>query len=613
MTILLPAALWLTTKSGFNALIGGIVLLGFDIFLASGLLAGNGNKADGRRHRRRNDDVPIPSSSPDERRLRELLPRLISHQLTAAGRFDTDRIAAEPQAWDEAERLLRRLMENWQLWDQRHQGLEAAAEECRLKATGKARELEGLEREMSRRESLLAGLSQEWEVWLQDRHLPVDLSPEAALDVFRLAEQGRDWLGRLDALSAKMNTLQEAADAFEQDYRTWCGVRGVDVAADVDSTPDSTANEDVTNAIAVTYDAAPFSNDLEVEGGLDDASGKVPVGWSEPPARSVSSVLRKALAELDIQLELKARHERLGDRRVPLEEELARNRDRQEAIEAAERHLLEESGAPDGEAYLRYGAEAERKRQLQSELRQAELVLFSSMNVQQRHEMEVLLRGHEEDSLAKLAEKAYAKLEEAEAERRQLQERRGRLLQEQESLEARGLQEDLQQQLAEQQAALAGALDRYAVMAVCNELISRVRKIYEEERQPQVLQAASSYLAEMTGGTYRRILMKMGSQELMAEHRDHGPINSSYLSRGTAEQLYLAMRLALSGAVSGRAAMPVLLDDLFVNFDAARMAGTLSVLNRFADHHQVIMMTCHAHVVDGVKAQFPEAQIIQMS
>lgn len=560
LTILLPAALWFTTKSGWSALLGGIVLLGFDVYLASGLLSGSRNQADGRRMRRRSiHGEAALSSSPDERRLRELLPRLITHPLSAAGRVDAGWVDVEPQALEEEERGLRKLMENWQLWDQRHEALETAAEDCRFKAEGKARELEGLEREMSRRESHLAGLSQEWEEWLQERHLHGELSPEAALDVFRLAEQGRDWLGRLDALSLKMTALQEAADAFERDCREWTG----------------------------------------------DRNGS--------PVWNASSELRRALAELEIQLDLKARRERLADKRIPLEEELGRNMDRQEAVQAAERHLLEESGAADGEAYLRYGAEAERKQQLQSELRQAELVLFSSMSEPQRVELEELLRGQEEEILTRSAEAARMKLEEAEAERRQLQERRGRLLQEQESLEARGLQEDLQQQLAEQQAALDGAVDRYAVMAVCNELITRVRKIYEEERQPQVLQAASAYLAEMTGGTYRRILMKMGSQELMAEHRDHGPISSSYLSRGTAEQLYLAMRLALSGAVSGQAAMPVLLDDLFVNFDAARMEGTLSVLKRISERHQVIMMTCHAHVVDSVKAQFPGAQIIEMS
>ncbi|WP_410769647.1 AAA family ATPase [Fontibacillus sp. BL9] len=566
LTILLPAVLWLTAKSGWGALLTGILLLCFDGYLALELFSGSRKKRDPRRRSFTGSaGWSASTATPEENGLRELLPQLIGHAQTAAGISSPGgpSFAFEPERWDEEERTLRRLMEQWQLWDQRHEGLEAQARECRFKAAGKAEELEGLERELSRKETIFNEMAREWENWLQERHLPGDLSPEAAMDVFRLAEQGKDWLSRLDALYARISALQVETADFERDWREQIG--------------DADESEAVTQGT------------------------------------SVAGAFRKALAELELQLGLKIRQERIVDKRTPLEEELGRNQDRLAAVQAAEHHLLEESGASDGETYLRYGAEAETRERLQSDIRQAELVLFGSLNEEQIHEFEKLLRGLDEESLLRSAEEAKRKLEEAELGRQQLQERRGRLLQEQESLEARGLQDHMQQQLAEQQAALEGTLDRYAVMAVCHELISRVRKIYEEERQPEVLQAASGYLAEMTGGTYRRILMKMGSQELMAEHRDHGPIGSAYLSRGTAEQLYLSMRLALSGAVSGRANMPILLDDLFVNFDAGRLAGAMSVLKNVADKHQLIMMTCHAHVIEGVKSVFPEAQIIAMA
>ncbi|RCX21691.1 uncharacterized protein YhaN [Fontibacillus phaseoli] len=564
LTILLPAVLWLTAKSGWGALLTGIVLLGFDGYLALELFSGNRKKRDTRRRGVTSGaGWPASTATSEENGLRELLPQLIGHAETAAGLSSPGWTLFESERWDEEERALRRLMENWQLWAQRHEGLEVQAGECRYKAAGKAEELEGLERELSRKETVFNEMAREWENWLQERHLPGDLSPEAAMDVFRLAEQGKDWLGRLDVLSARISALQEEADDFERECR--------------EQTGDADARE------------ATFH------------------------ARSAAGAFRTAMAELEIQLGLKSRQERILDKRVPLEEELGRTQDRLAAVLAAEHHLLEESGATDGEAYLRYGAEAETKEKLRSGIRQAELALFGSLNEERKQEFEELLRGLDEESLLRSADEARRKLEESEHGRQQLQERRGRLLQEQESLEARGLQENMQQQLAEQQAALEGALDRYAVMAVCHELISRVRKIYEEERQPEVLQAASGYLAEMTGGTYRRILMKMGSQELMAEHRDHGPIGSAYLSRGTAEQLYLSMRLALSGAVSGRANLPILLDDLFVNFDAGRLAGALSVLKNVSEKHQLIMMTCHAHVIEGVKSNFPEAQIIAMA
>ncbi|MNP41935.1 hypothetical protein D3C76_1356670 [compost metagenome] len=72
------------------------------------------------------------------------------------------------------------------------------------------------------------------------------------------------------------------------------------------------------------------------------------------------------------------------------------------------------------------------------------------------------------------------------------------------------------------------------------------------------------------------------------------------------------MRLALSEAVSGHAPLPLLLDDLFVNFDEGRLERALSVLQTVADRQQIIMMTCHEHVVRRVQTLLPAANIIRM-
>ncbi|WP_334073317.1 MULTISPECIES: AAA family ATPase [Paenibacillus] len=560
LTMLLPVLLWMVTHSVWSALLGGVVLFVIDAYLFLAVRESGGRKP--RQRRRGGRLLSEPAASPEELRLREILPRLIAHPLTAAGSRSVTASLAESERWDEEERLLRRLMEQWQLWDQRQAALEAAAAEARLKTAGKLDELSALQRELARKETEFAGLAREWEDWLRERRLSGDLSPEAAMDVFRLAEQGREWLARLESLSAKHAAAKLEADAFERDGRALLGeLRGTESAA--------------PGAMAAT--------------------------------------VRQAKAELDIQLELEARRQRLADRLDPLEEELGRRKARLEAIAAAERHLLDESGAEDGEMYLRFGAEAAKRERLYAELRQAELVMFGTMDEAQRRQLEELQRDHEEETLIRRTEKAGERLQEAKQHRQRLLERRGRLLQEKETLEQRGLEDDVNQQLAEQQAALGEAFDRYAVMAVSQELIARVRKIYEEERQPQVLQQASRYFEKMTGGVYGRILVKMGSQELLAEHRDVGPVASSYLSRGTAEQLYLAMRFALSEAVSGRESLPLLLDDLFVNFDAGRLAGVLSVLKEVSESRQLILMTCHAHVAEGVRTHLGNVQLVELA
>ncbi|SMF63932.1 Uncharacterized protein YhaN [Paenibacillus barengoltzii J12] len=557
LTVALPVILWLTADAPWAAAATAAALLGLDAALASAAFR-SASPAGERRLRRGAAAFGPGDDAGPEARLGALLSRLVRHPQSAAAASRSRSGAApssRPVDWDEEERQLRRLMEAWLLWDQRHAALQGEAEAALSQASAARDELAAAERELTRREANFEELAGQWETWLTERKLSADLSPEAAADVFRLAEQGRDWLARLDGLAAKMAALRAENERFEQE------------------------------CLAYGDPAAP-----------DQAA----------------AVLRAALSRLDSALEARKHHDQLSAQLLPLEEEGQRLDDRLRQLRESEQALLAEAEAADGEELLRLGAAKERREALEREVRQLELMLFAGLDEAKREELEQLLRTTEEAELRQCLDTAEEELAQAEAWLGQLQEQRGRLLQEQESLAARCLRDDLMQQLEEQRAALRDCLDQYAVMAVCHELIGRARRVYEEERQPAVLQVASGYFAEMTGGTYRRIVMKIGTQELMAEHAELGPLESAQLSRGTAEQLYLSMRLALSEAVSGSHPLPLLLDDLFVNFDEVRLVRALSVLRKVADRQQLIMMTCHEHVVRHVQTLLPEAKIVHM-
>jgi hypothetical protein len=70
------------------------------------------------------------------------------------------------------------------------------------------------------------------------------------------------------------------------------------------------------------------------------------------------------------------------------------------------------------------------------------------------------------------------------------------------------------------------------------------------------------------------------------------------LSRGTREQLFVSLRLALVSAYARRGIhLPMILDDVFVNFDAGRTKTAVAVLRDFAKQgHQLLVFTCHEHV-----------------
>jgi len=76
------------------------------------------------------------------------------------------------------------------------------------------------------------------------------------------------------------------------------------------------------------------------------------------------------------------------------------------------------------------------------------------------------------------------------------------------------------------------------------------------------------------------------------------PVEVPGLSEGTRDQLYLALRLAaLDQQASQGSRMPLIADDLFINFDDRRTEAGLQVLGNISRRMQVILLTHHDHLV----------------
>lgn len=75
------------------------------------------------------------------------------------------------------------------------------------------------------------------------------------------------------------------------------------------------------------------------------------------------------------------------------------------------------------------------------------------------------------------------------------------------------------------------------------------------------------------------------------------------MSTGTADQLYLALRVASVEDYLERASpLPFVADNLFTNFDDVRAAAGFNVLGQLAQRTQVLFFTHHRHLVDIAQA-----------
>jgi uncharacterized protein YhaN len=142
------------------------------------------------------------------------------------------------------------------------------------------------------------------------------------------------------------------------------------------------------------------------------------------------------------------------------------------------------------------------------------------------------------------------------------------------------------------------AIAAWRERAAVSLFLERIREEYEQHRQPETLQEASKYMAQLTDGRYTRIWTPLAHDILFVDTAEGQSLSVQVLSRGTREQLFVSLRLALVAAYARRGIhLPMILDDVFVNYDAGRTRTACSVLREFAKQgHQLLVFTCHEHV-----------------
>ncbi|MDB4867527.1 MAG: hypothetical protein JWR03_1860, partial [Cohnella sp.] len=296
-----------------------------------------------------------------------------------------------------------------------------------------------------------------------------------------------------------------------------------------------------------------------------------------------------------------------------LEQAEAAAAESKKALEEAEMeiaHAIRQADAEDEGSYERRLRIDERRRNLLRERKEAELRMEAGRTEQSAARLYELLQTLDEAALTTALRQAEEAWKAADLERTGLLDRRGRLAQELERLQREAETEDRLLHLSELESSLEQLAERYAILAICDRLLKETKAVFEEERQPEVLRLASRYFSQMSAGAYTRITAPADSSAIYAETEDRRVTDSAFLSRGTQEQLYLAMRFALAEAASREVPLPLLLDDLFVHFDERRLRQTVPVLGEISQTRQVILFTCHRHVATAIQEGWPSARVI---
>jgi len=131
---------------------------------------------------------------------------------------------------------------------------------------------------------------------------------------------------------------------------------------------------------------------------------------------------------------------------------------------------------------------------------------------------------------------------------------------------------------------------------------------------PPMASLASEFLGEITDGAYEELLINrdLGISVRVPQTARMNDAPERSLSKGTVDQIYLALRLAMvQGLSEDGERIPMLLDDPFANYDDRRLERAMRLLVRLGEKNQILVFTCRDDVVRAANAV--SAPILELS
>ncbi|MCX5977238.1 MAG: AAA family ATPase [Coprothermobacterota bacterium] len=400
-----------------------------------------------------------------------------------------------------------------------------------------------------------------WQAFLQSAHLELTLSPEGALAAFTKAEIAREKQRAILQLDLDLARMASAISSFQA-------------------------------SLADVLEACHRS------------------GQRGDPLLQVSSLARELALEIDKERQQK-------DLRSGVEKDLPQLDEMKRKLEAREGELkafLLLGSATDPEQFRSNQANWIKRRALEETIRQSERNLRRIRGEGAAFEsfltaLAVALPQDLQGSKEQLAD-AQRRLEE---EAQTMAEKKGGLLGSIQELERTDEGEVLRARRIDRIDQLAHAARRWAVLTLADTFLGKAMRKFEQERQPEVLRVAQEFFARLTGGRYTAIVRPMDEEKLYVMDRDGSRKALDELSTGTAEQLYLALRFGfISEFERGNEPLPIILDDVFVNFDPERFQAACGAVGKLAETHQVFTFTCHPQIAEKMAQMMPSSRVIQL-
>jgi uncharacterized protein YhaN len=185
-----------------------------------------------------------------------------------------------------------------------------------------------------------------------------------------------------------------------------------------------------------------------------------------------------------------------------------------------------------------------------------------------------------------------------------------------EAMDGNARQAELAEQAEARRAQVLEDVRRYAELTIARQILEQEIDTYRRANQGPLLERAGRLFGALTRGAYPTVLSDAGDDgrlRLVAQNASGREVPVEALSNGTRDQLFLALRLAtLAASLERSETMPLVADDILIEFDDERTRATLEVLAGFGERTQILLFSHHRHVADQARALGARARVVEL-
>jgi uncharacterized protein YhaN len=329
-----------------------------------------------------------------------------------------------------------------------------------------------------------------------------------------------------------------------------------------------------------------------------------------PEEQKISVEIRRLDEDRAKHENSRTRHDQLSVEISGIDSRCSTRRERFEQVQGECEELIKDGSARDEEEFLRRGQFHEKLRSLEVEITNYESAI-----------RKVAGTPNLDDIRAELTDQSLDRLRAEEVQLKgrvvELDENRANALREKGAAEKRRMDLDADNRVAALRAKEEALLEELAVdahdwarHAAAKHLLDDAMERHAQANQPRVIREACKYFEKITGGRYTKVFAPAGEDSFQVIDSEGRIKDAADLSRGSMEQLYLAIRFGyISAQPTDAEALPILMDDVLVNFDPTRSAAAAATILQMAEHRQVLFFTCHPEQVEIFRQCSPEVPV----